>query len=152
MADFGGGIPGQIVSELTSIPKAVVKDTAKAFGSIATGIAEKVVTAATPQTPMPAGEGKVAEAGQASSDPMAAMKTQKEAAAKRRLAEVRGELQDYFEQQKRKKEQEEVMAEEQKKQEEVQIKQSKKKQEEKEVLRRLSSQYGGTSEVAKSGN
>lgn len=142
MADFGGSIPGQIVSELTSIPKQAVKDTVKAFGDIAVGTAEKVV----------AGEGKASEMGQAATDPLAAMKAQKEAATKRRLSEVRAELQEYFEQQKRKKEQEEAMVEEQKKQEELQVKQSKKKQEEQEVLRRLSSQYGGTSEVAKSGN
>ena len=72
-------------------------------------------------------------------------------AAKRRLSEVRGELQVYFEEQKRKNEQEEQVAEEQKKMEEVQIKESKKKQEEKQVLGRLSRQYGGTGEVGKSG-
>lgn len=151
MADFGGGIPGQIVSELSSIPKAVVKDTAKAVGSIATGTAETLASA-TPTAVQSGGQGKAQETGQAASDPLTIMHQQKEAAAKKRLTEVRGELQEYFEQEKKKEEQKEAMVEEQKKQEELQIKQSKKKQEEQEVLRRLSSQYGGTSETAKSGN
>src|SRR3972149_1266657 len=101
MADFGGGIPGQVVSELASIPKRMV---------------ETVVSAPPKTQNNPSGEAA--------------------AAAKRRLGEVRGELQAYFEEQKR---------------EEVQIKESKKKQEEKQVLGRLSRQYGGTGEVGKSG-
>ena len=116
MADFGGGIPGQVVSELASIPKRMV---------------ETVVSVPPKTQNNPSGEAA--------------------AAAKRRLGEVRGELQAYFEEQKRKNEQEEQVAEEQKKMEEVQIKESKKKQEEKQVLGRLSRQYGGTGEVGKSG-
>lgn len=149
MADFGGGIPGQIVSELASIPKAVVKDATKAIGGIAAGTAETITAGPTSQGLR--GAQQAAEAGQKASDPMAILHQQKEAAAKKRLAEVRGELQEYFERQKREKEQIEAAMEERKKEEEIQIKQSKKKQEELEVLRRLSSQYGGTSETAKSG-
>ena len=121
MADFGGGIPGQVASEL----KSLVKDVAK-------GMVKTVVSAPPKTQNNPSGE--------------------KAAAAKRRLGEVRGELQAYFEEQKRKNEQEEQVAEEQKKMEEIQVKESKKKQAEKQVLGRLSRQYGGTGEVAKSGN
>ncbi|OGD70910.1 hypothetical protein A3A84_00050 [Candidatus Collierbacteria bacterium RIFCSPLOWO2_01_FULL_50_23] len=136
MADFGGGIPGQFVSELSSIPKAVVE----------------TITSATP-TPTPVGsEQAAAEKGQSQADPLADLKQQKAAAAARRLSEVRQELQDFFESSKRQKEQMETAMEEQKKEEEAQIKKSKKKQEEQEVLQRLSSQYGGTGEVVKSGN
>ncbi len=151
MADFGGGIPGQIVSELASIPKAVVKDTGKAVTDIAKGTAETLAGAAQPTASQSGGQGKAQEAGQTANDPLAIMHQQKEAAAKKRLAEVRGELQEYFEKQKREKEQIEVALEERKKEEDIQMKKSKKKQEEQEVLRRLSSQYGGTSETAKSG-
>ncbi len=128
MADFGGGIPGQVISELASIPKQVVETIASAGAAGAT---------------------------QPKSDDSQAppeADRQKAEAAKRRLAEVRGELQEYYEQQKKKEEHEEVMAEEQKTQEKKQIELSKKKQEEQQVLQRLSSQYGGTGEVAKSGN
>lgn len=139
MADFGGGIPGQVTSEL----KGIVKDTAKAVigagADIAKGTAE-TLTGITPAAPQPGGQQAPPEADR-----------QKAEAAKRRLAEVRGELQAYFEEQKKKNEQEEQVAEEQKKMEEVQIKESKKKQEEKQVLGRLSRQYGGTGEVGKSG-
>lgn len=153
MSDFGGGIPSQIVSELSNIPKQAVKDTAKAFGDIAVGTAEVVGKSVLPSgSTNNAGDGKAQEQGQAGSDPLAAMKQQKQAAAAQRLAAVRGELQEYFETQKKKKEQEEEMIEEQKKQEEMQIKQSKKKQEEQDVLRRLSGQYGGTGEIGKGGN
>jgi len=151
MSDFGSGIPSQIVGELSSIPKQVVKDTVKAFGDIASGTAEKVITSVGSQNSTTSTEGKAQESGQSTNDPMEVMKKQKEAAATRRLAEVRGELQEYYESQKKQKEQEEFV-EEQQKQEEMQMKQSKKKQEEQDVLRRLSSQYGGTSETAKGGN
>ncbi len=127
MADFGSSIPGQVVSELASIPKKMV---------------ETVVS----------GSGKPQETGQSANDPLVAMKAQKEAAAKKRLAEVRNELQEFYEREKQKTEHEESMVEEQKKQETTQIKKAKKRQEEQEVLQRLSSQYGGTSEVAKGGN
>lgn len=149
MADFGGGIPGQVTSEL----KGIVKDTAKAVigagADIAKGTAE-TLTGATP-TPIQPGQAGAGEQGQIQTDPQAVMRQQKAEAAKRRLAEVRGELQAYFEEQKKKNEQEEQVAEEQKKMEEVQIKESKKKQEEKQVLGRLSRQYGGTGEVGKGG-
>jgi len=125
MGDFGGGIPGQVISELASIPKQVV-ETIASVGSQQSAVGSQMNTG---------------EQGQPAAE-----------AAKRRLAEVRGELQEYYEQQKKKEEHEEVMAEEQMTQEKKQIEQSKKKQEEQQVLRRLSSQYGGTGEVAKSGN
>ena len=136
MGDFGGGIPGQVISELASIPKQVV-ETIASVGSQQSTVGS--------QTDMH-------EQGQGANDPLAALKASKDAAAKRRLAQVRGELQEYYEQQKKKEEHEEVMAEEQKEQEKEQVKQSKRKQEEQQVLHRLSSQYGGTGEVAKSGN
>lgn len=139
MADFGGGIPGQVTSEL----KGVVKDAAKAVigagADIAKGTAE-TLTGTPPSAPQPDAQQAPSEADR-----------QKAEAAKRRLAEVRGELQAYFEEQKKKDEQEEQVAEEQKKMEEIQMKESKKKQEEKQVLGRLSRQYGGTGEVGKSG-
>lgn len=125
MADFGGGIPGQVISELASIPKQVV-ETVVSVGS-------QQFTVGSQQSTVGQFDGKAA-------------------AAKRRLAQVRGELQEYYEQQKKKEEHEEVMAEEQKTQEKKQIEVSKKRQEEDMVLQRLSSQYGGTGEVAKSGN
>ncbi|MEK7064665.1 MAG: hypothetical protein AAB973_03610 [Patescibacteria group bacterium] len=121
MADLGG-IPGQVASEL----KSLVKDIAKGTVETLTGT-----------TPSPKAD-----------QPLAAAT---DLAAKRRLDEVRGELQAYYEEEKKKKEQTEQVAEEQKKMEEVQIKESKKKQEEKQVLGRLSRQYGGTAEVDKSG-
>ncbi len=136
MADFGGGIPGQIISELASIPKQVV-ETIASVGSQQSTVGSQMNTG---------------EQGQTPNDPLVAQKASKDAAAKRRLAQVRGELLEYYEQQKKKEEHEEVMAEEQKTQEKKQIEQSKKKQEEQRVLQRLSSQYGGTGEVAKSGN
>lgn len=139
MADFGGGIPGQVLGELEGI----VKDSAKA-------VVDAGVDILMPQAPTQSGEGKSQEAGQMGNDPMAVIKQQKATAAKRRLEEVRVELQAYYEEQKRKEKQEEQVAEEQKK-EEVQIKESRKKQEEKQVLGRLSRQYGGTGEVGKSG-
>ncbi|MEK7525373.1 MAG: hypothetical protein AAB548_03320 [Patescibacteria group bacterium] len=152
MADFGGGIPGQVASELAGIVKDSARAVVGAGVDIAKGTVEKIVTAGMPQTPtQAAGEGQAMEQGQAQADPQAALKQQKDAAAKRRLSEVRGELQAYFEEQKKKKEQEEQVAEEQKKTEEIQIKSSKKKQEEKQILGRLSRQYGGTGEVGKSG-
>ncbi|MBI2326659.1 hypothetical protein HYU91_04715 [Candidatus Collierbacteria bacterium] len=128
MGDFGGGIPGQVISELASIPKQVV---------------ETIASAGTVQATQPKPDDSQA--------PPEADR-QKAEAAKRRLAVVRGELQEYYEQQKKKEEHEEAMIEEQKEQEKEQVKQSRKKQEEQEVLHRLSSQYGGTGEVAKSGN
>lgn len=130
MADFGGGIPGQVISELASIPKQVVE-------TVVGGTVQATQPTATQLGGPPSVEN--IDGGKA-------------AAAKRRLAEVRGELQEYYEQQKKKEEHEEVMAEEQKTQEKKQIEVSKKKQEEDMVLQRLSSQYGGTGEVAKSGN
>ncbi|MBI2310460.1 hypothetical protein HYU90_01360 [Candidatus Collierbacteria bacterium] len=131
MGDFGGGIPGQVISELASIPKQVVETIASA------GTAQATQPTATQLGGPP--PGKNIDDGKAE-------------AAKRRLAQVRGELQEYYERQKKKEEHEEVMAEEQVTQEKKQIEQSKKKQEEQQVLQRLSSQYGGTGEVAKSGN
>ena len=141
MADFGGGVPGQVASELTSL----VKDVAR--GTVET------LTGTTPSSvPVTSGESSGATPeGPASTDPWAVVKQQKAVAAKRRLSEVRGELQAYYEEEKKKKEKEEQVAEEQEKMEEVQIKESKKKQEEKQVLGRLSRQYGGTGEVGKSG-
>jgi|CXWL01.1.fsa_nt_gi hypothetical protein len=140
MADFGGGIPGQVVGEL----KGIAVDSARAV--VGAGI-----DILTPQTSTQSDEGKAMERGQAQVDPQAAMKQQKAAAANRRLAEVRGELQAYYEEQKKKQKQEEQV-EEQKEMEEVQMKESKKKQDERQVLGRLSRQYGGTGEIGKSGN
>ena len=151
MADFGGGIPGQVARELSGIVKEGAKAVVAAGADIAKGTAEKAVTAVFPQTPIQAGEGRAVEQGQAQHDPQAMINQQKDAAAKRRLEEVRGELQAYYEEQKKKEEQAEQIAEEQKQMEEVQIKESKKKQEERQVLGRLSRQYGGTGEVGKSG-
>lgn len=130
MGDFGGGIPGQVVSELASIPKQVV---------------ETITSGGTAQATQPT-------ATQLGGPPSVENVDGGGAAAKRRLAQVRGELQEYFEKQKREEEQKEAMVEEQKEQEKEEIKQSKRKQEEEQVLHRLSSQYGGTGEVAKSGN
>lgn len=131
MADFGGGIPGQVISELASIPKQVVETIASG------GTAQATQPTATQLGGPPSVEN--IDGGKA-------------AVAKRRLAEVRGELQEYFEKQKKEEEQKEAMVEEQKEQEKLQIKQSKKKQEEQQILQRMSSQYGGTGEVVKSGN
>lgn len=89
------------------------------------------------------------EKGQTVSDPLAALRQQKEAERSRRLAEVRGEWQAYFEEQKKRQKQEEQVAEEQKKMEEIERKKSKKKQEEEEMQRRMTSQYGGTGETVK---
>ncbi len=151
MADFGGGVPGQVVGELRNLVADSAKAVVDAGADIAKGTAEKMVTAVGPQ-PVQTGDGKPREQGQSQSDPQAALRQQKSVMAKRRLSEVRGELQAYFEEQKRKNEQAERAAEEQKKMAEVQIRDSKKKQEERQVLGRLSRQYGGTGEITKSGN
>ncbi len=137
---------GELRGMVTDSAKAVVK----AGGDIARGTAETIVTAGSTPAPTQAGEGKAMEQGQAANDPQAILKQQKAAAANRRLAEVRGELEAYYEEQKKKARQEEQV-EEQKQMEEVQMKKSEKKQEEANVLGRLSRQYGGTGEVGKSG-
>lgn len=150
MADFGGGIPGQVVGELKGIVVDSAKAVVKAGGDIAKGTAETLTASSSQQSAISSQQ--AGEKGQTQADPAAvAMKQQRDAAAKRRLAEVRGELQAYFEEQKKKKKQEEQI-EEQKEMEEVQMKESKKKQEERQVLGRLSRQYGGTGEIGKSGN
>ena len=149
MADFGGGIPGQVAGELKGIAVDAARAVVKAGGDIAKGTAETLVTAQPTPTSPTATEGQAASPAQA--DPMAVIKQQKDVAAKRRLEEVRGELQAYHEELKKKKQQEEQI-EEQKEMEEVQMKESKKKQDERQVLGRLSRQYGGTGEIGKSGN
>ena len=125
----------QVVTELVGIGKQTVQEATKAATDVLTGSIENLTSGAKTQV---------------GDDNIAAMKQQKQMAAKKRYQQVLDELNTFRQKSKQKVKQEEQI-EKQQEMEELQMKKSEKAKRDEEFIASVQRQYGGAKEGVKSG-